>query len=95
LNSGQASIRASVLPKTISPADTTSGTERASVASGAVLPKKPIGLPAGQSGAKFLDLHVRITNLHGIARSTLSATNRRHDLTLALQHWSAVVQQVA
>ena len=43
----------------------------------------------------FLDLHARITNLHGPARSTLPAHDRRHALTIALQTRKSVVQQVA
>ena len=43
----------------------------------------------------FLDLHARITNLHGSARSTIPAYDRRSFLSTALQSWKAVVQQVA
>jgi len=58
-------------------------------------PRSQLGFRQVRRAQNFLDLRARITNLHGAARSTLSATNCRHDLTLALQHWSAVVQQVA
>ena len=34
----------------------------------------------------FLDLHARITHLHGLARSTLTADHRRHELTIALKN---------
>jgi len=43
----------------------------------------------------FLDLHASITNLHGSARSTIPAHDRRSFLSTALQSWKAVVQQVA
>lgn len=43
----------------------------------------------------FLDLHARITNLHGSARSTTPAHDRRSFLRTALRSWKAVVQQVA
>ena len=43
----------------------------------------------------FLDLHARITNLHGSARSTIPAHDRRSLLRAALRSWKAVVQQVA
>ena len=42
----------------------------------------------------FLDLHARITNLHGPARSTLTANHRRYELAIALKISKAVVQQV-
>jgi len=37
----------------------------------------------------FLDLHARITNLHGATRSTLSAHDRRSFLRTALRSWKA------
>ena len=43
----------------------------------------------------FLDLHARIANRYGPARSTLPANDRRYVLTIALRSWRAVVQQVA
>lgn len=43
----------------------------------------------------FLDLHARITNLHGSTRSTISAHDQRSFLRTALRSWKAVVQQVA
>ncbi|AZI44434.1 IS6 family transposase [Deinococcus psychrotolerans] len=43
----------------------------------------------------FLDLHARITNLHGSTRSTIPANDRRFFLRTALRSWRAVVQQVA
>lgn len=43
----------------------------------------------------FLELQARISNLHGSARSTLSANDRRRRLSTALRGWNAVVQQMA
>jgi len=43
----------------------------------------------------FLDLHARITNPHGVTRSTIHAYDRRSFLRTALRSWKAVVQQVA
>ena len=43
----------------------------------------------------FLNMHARITNLHGSTRSTISAHDRRSFLTTGLRSWKAVVEQVA
>jgi putative transposase len=42
----------------------------------------------------FLDLHARITNLHGSTHSTIPAHDRRSFLRTALRSWKDVVQQV-
>jgi putative transposase len=43
----------------------------------------------------FLELHARISNLHGCSRSTTPAHDRRSRLSFALRSWTAVVQQTA
>jgi putative transposase len=43
----------------------------------------------------FLELHARVSNLHGCSRSTAPARDRRSRLSFALRSWTAVVQQIA
>jgi len=57
--------------------------------------RSQLGFRQIKRAQRFLDLHARITNLHGVARSTSPAIHRRHTLTIALRNWRAVVQQVA
>ncbi|THF68056.1 DDE domain-containing protein [Deinococcus sp. Arct2-2] len=46
--------------------------------------RSQLGFQQVKRAQKFLDLHARITNLQGTARSTLPANDRRHPLTIAL-----------
>jgi putative transposase len=43
----------------------------------------------------FLELHARISNLHGCSRSTAPTVDRRSRLSTALRSSKAVVQQMA
>ncbi|WP_407572943.1 IS6 family transposase [Deinococcus altitudinis] len=57
--------------------------------------RSQLGFQQVKRAQGFLELHARITNLHGSARSTLPANDRRDTLIIALRTWMAVVQQVA
>ena len=59
------------------------------------LERSQLGFRQVKRAQGFLDLHARITNLHGSTRSTVPADDRRSFLSAALRIWKIVVQQVA